>query len=366
MIRPAPYQVSIIVAVTKMLSNLFRLSTLVAIAASSFAAGQTTKPIILAYYPSDDAYSDLVAMHSYINQISTDVFAVDAKGNITGTTPTQALKVAASDKIQAYAVFSNYGTNGFDAGIAHSVMTNKTYKAQFLASVKSTLSKGHYQGVNIDFEGFLNTDRSAFTAFLKAVEAEVKPSGFRVVVSVPAKSVDDPTDSWTGGFDFISIGKIVDIVQVMTYDEYGTWSTPGSVAGLDWMTACLKYAASAISPTKVLLGLPAYGNDWDLSDATGNSNVSVVWKDVPALLKATGAKPIRDEATYSMHYRYTAPSGSHHEVWYEDATSISSKAHLFVTFKLGGASVWALGQEDCSFWKAVGAGMSSKPNPLRP
>lgn len=349
-----------------MLTNLLRLSTLAVVAATSFASAQTTKPIVLAYYPSDDAYSDLVAMHGYINQVSTDVFAVDAKGNISGTAPTQALKTASKDKIQAYAVFSNYGTNGFDAGIAHSVMTNHSYESKFLAGVKSELSKNHYQGVNIDFEGFLNTDRAAFTSFLKAVEAEVKPSGFKVVVSVPAKSVDDPTDSWTGGFDYKSIGKIVDIVQVMTYDEYGTWSTPGTVAGLDWMTACLKYAASVTSPSKVLLGLPAYANDWDLSDTTGNSNVSILWKDIPALLKATGAKPVRDEATDSMYFSYQAANGSQHQVWYEDATSLAAKAHLFVTFKLGGVSVWALGQEDSSFWKAVDAGMTSKQNPIRP
>lgn len=349
-----------------MVVHPFRLSGLVFAAAACLASGQAGKPVVLAYYPSDDPYGDLVAMRSYINHVSTDVFAVDGQGRVTGTAPTQALRVARAGGIQAYAVFSNYGANGFDAGIAHSVMTNRSCESRFLASVKSILSANCYQGVNIDFEGFSNTDRAAFTAFLTEVEAQVQPHGFKVVVSVPAKSVDDPTDSWTGGFDYVAIGKAVDIVQVMTYDEFGTWSSPGTVAGLDWMTACLQYSASVIAPSKVLLGLPAYGNDWDLSDTTGNSNVSIVWKDIPALLKSTGAKPVRDEATYSMHFNYKASNGSLHEVWYEDTTSIASKAHLFETFKLGGVSVWALGQEDSSFWQAVDAGMTSSPKPIRP
>jgi spore germination protein YaaH len=126
------------------------------------------------------------------------------------------------------------------------------------------------------------------------------------------------------------------------------------VAGIDWMKADLDYAVTQISPDKVLLGLPAYGYDFDVTDTTG---VTVEWKDTQALVKATGAKPEFDAATESEHFDYTASDGSRHQVWYENAQSIQDKAHLAVTLNLAGVSMWALGFEDDSFWSAVDSGL---------
>ena len=52
----------------------------------------------------------------------------------------------------------------------------------------------------------------------------------------------------------------------MTYDQNGSWwTTPGPVAGKEWMRRALQYAVSAVPSTKILMGLPAYGYDWNLT-----------------------------------------------------------------------------------------------------
>jgi len=141
---------------------------------------------------------------------------------------------------------------------------------------------------------------------------------------------------------------------VMTYDENVPGGTPGPVAGSDWMRACLKYAATQIPADKILLGLPAYGYDYDTTAGTGTA---VAWKDIPPLLSSTVATAQWDTTTNSPFFDYTDFGGDTHEVWYEDTKSIQLKSGYALSLNLKGVSMWALGDEDASFWTAVEAGL---------
>ena len=141
----------------------------------------------------------------------------------------------------------------------------------------------------------------------------------------------------------------------MTYDEYGPWGEPGPVSGSDWVDSCVAYAASVVAPSKLLIGLPAFGYDWDLTDPSKNASFS--WKGVPDLLSRTGATPQWDLATQSPYINYTDVNGHAHTAWFEDTRSISAKSELVKKCDLAGVSMWSLGQEDGSFWQAVTTGM---------
>jgi spore germination protein len=176
-----------------------------------------------------------------------------------------------------------------------------------------------------------------------------------LILSVPAKSADDPSDDWTWPFDYAAIGKTADLVQVMTYDEHVPGQPPGPVAGLDWMNSSLNYAISKIDAGKILLGLPAYGYDFDVTHDTG---VVLEWRDSAALATSAGARPAWDPVSESEHFDYTASDGSMHQVWYETTQGIQDKTHLAVSLKLAGVSMWALGFENGVFWRAVNAGLN--------
>ncbi|MEJ0047805.1 MAG: hypothetical protein WDN04_18055 [Rhodospirillales bacterium] len=81
-------------------------------------------------------------------------------------------------------------------------------------------------------------ERALYTAFVQRLATVLHAAGRTLVLSVPAKTADDPRDSWAGAYDFAALGGIADVLQVMTYDENGTWGPPGPVSGLDWMSAC--------------------------------------------------------------------------------------------------------------------------------
>ncbi|MDO3409979.1 glycosyl hydrolase family 18 protein [Saccharibacillus sp. CPCC 101409] len=319
-------------------------------------ADANEKPVVLAYY-TDESDAALERYHRYFTGLATDTLSTDGDGNLVGEVPEEALDRAADFKLQTWALVSNYGESEWDPDIAHRVLTDPGAKSRLIGHIRDTVLENGYAGINLDFEAVRPEDRGALSLFVRDTARELRKHGKSTMISVPAKASDDPEDDWTGAFDYAAIGKYADLVQLMTYDEYGKWSEPGTSAGLDWIESTLKYSASKIKPSKLLMGMPAYANDWNLSNPSDESGFMITWTQANKLASAHKNAAKRDSATASMVLRYTAKNGDKHVVWYEDAYSVKVKTRLVGKYKLAGTSVYALGMEDGSFWTALNAGL---------
>ncbi|UKS27605.1 glycosyl hydrolase family 18 protein [Paenibacillus sp. HWE-109] len=325
-----------------------------AVLVSGVSTASASSPVILGYYTPDQASDNsLTTNYSYITHVSTDSFNFNSEGNIVGTIPTTAIAFTKSKNITTYACISNYGPNDFDADLAHTILTNPTIRNKAMANLIALVKNNGYKGVNFDFEAVPNTDRAALTSFMRELATSMHSLGLQALISVPAKTVEDPNDDWGGAFDYPVLGQLVDYVQVMTYDEHGIWASPGPVAGKDWMEESLQYAVSAVPPAKVLMGLPAYGYDWNLTTNNASDGKQVPWREIPALISKTKAAVKWDTASSSPYFNYQASDGSKHVVWYENERSITEKSGYYAKYHLGGISVWAIGLDDTSFWKAL-------------
>jgi spore germination protein len=324
-----------------------RLFTVMMLAATSQAAAA---PAELAYYADSNSYPSMKAEAGTLNIVAADLFPVNINGHLTGHLPAKVATLAKSNGIALFATVSNYAGNGFKATIATAILTPGAAQDQAVAGmlrVAKTLA-----GINLDFEAVPHKERALYTAFSQRLATALHAAGRQLILSVPAKSADLPNDSWAGAYDYAALGAIADTLQVMTYDENGPWGPPGPVAGLDWTTACLTYAESVAPASRISLGLPAYGYDWNLTSGGGGT---VNWNQIPALLKKTGATAQWDAATSSPWFSYTASNGASHVVWYENARSVALKSGLAAAKSAASVSVWALGLENPAFWHAVTA-----------
>jgi spore germination protein len=248
---------------------------------------------------------------------------------------------------------SNYGAHGFDAAIAHAILTPGAAQTKALTAMVAA-AKTH-AGLNLDFENVHRADRAAYTAFTQTLAAALHAKNLIEVLSVPAETHDNPNDGWTGAYDFASLAQNADLLQIMTYDENGPWGAPGPVAGLDWVTACIDFAETVMPPSKISMGVPAYGYDWNLTKGSGTA---IAYNAIPALIAQTGATPQWDQPSLSPWFTYTAANGASHAVWYENAQSIGMKANFAVTAAIGGISVFALGDDNADFWTAIATGFT--------
>jgi len=319
---------------------------------------KATSRVSLGFYAGDDpiVYNSVTTYVHYLNAVSVARYSVDTTGAITGSLPnTSLLPFDRGHGIHTYACIVN---GGFDPDLGHSALV--TNKAAVLTNLMALTTTGGYEGVNLDFEGLYPSDRAAYTQFVAELAAKLHAGGYKLILSIPSVTVDNPADSWAGAFDYPAIGQNADLLQLMTYDENGPgWSDPGPVAGADWVEQCVAYAATVVSPSKLLIGLGAYGYDWDLTAyaTTGAYPDSYIpWTSFSTWLAVPGAVQHWDTATLSPYVTYTL-DGHDHVGWYENAASIQAKTALVKKYNLGGLSVWALGQDDLVFWKAAMAGL---------
>ncbi|MCB6219906.1 glycosyl hydrolase family 18 protein [Bacillus paralicheniformis] len=314
--------------------------------------------IVLGYTTGEAAsYQSLTAYHHYINAAALDTYAFNQKGDIIGDTPKKQLSFAKKKRLKTWAVISNYNESihDFDGNLASTVMSDKTARQHFTEQLITLAKKQSFTGINIDFEAVKPNERAKYSNFIRHVAAALKKHKIKTMVSVPAKSLDDRKDGWSWPYDYAEIGKSADYVQVMTYDEHGIWSEPGSVAGMNWVKSSLAYAVKTIKAEKVIMGIPSYGNDWDLTSRK-NSKLKQ-WNDVKALKKKVKAKPVYDKRSGSMRFSYTDQHKHRHVVWYEDEKTIAAKSRLAMRYKIAGVSVYSMGHESASFWQAVRKGI---------
>ncbi len=324
--------------------------------------------IVLGYYTGTPAsYFSVEAFSNVINMVAVDVFTVQMDGSISGSDALDIHSLADSFDIQLYACVSNYNNdpsvNGFDSDLAHIAID--TRRARMIENLVSLASQEGYSGINIDLENLaysknIEDDRAAFTLFIQELAATLHKHGLKLIISVPGKTDDLITNTWAYPFDLAVLGSSADYLQLMTYDQHGPWSEPGAVAGADWVEECLRYTASLVDPAKLLIGLPAYGYDWDLADSAAENNAYDVtafsWVNVPELLAKPGAEISWNSVSHSPSVIYTE-AGHEHIAWYENAESIRIKTKLVQQYKLAGLSMWALGKEDESFWQAAMEGL---------
>ena len=308
---------------------------------------------VLGYYTGESASTaSVMSSGNPVNAVSMDQYDVDANGGLHGSLTQSVLDYDNQKGRDSYICVSNFGVTDFDPVIGHGALV--TNRETTVVNLVALAASKHPTGINLDFEGIYPTDRDAYTAFVIELTRALHTAGAKLMLSVPAKVIDDPGDDWSWPYDYKVIGQYADVIQVMTYDEHVPGDVPGPVAGSDWMKASLTYAASQITPEKILLGLPAYGYDWDTTD---NSGTQVDFKGTTTLLNATGAVAQYDETSQSAFFDYTAMDGHAHEVWYDLPKGIQLKAAYVKSMGLGGVSMWALGFENRDFWKAVQAGL---------
>ena len=116
-----------------------------------------------------------------------------------------------------------------------------------------------------------------------------------------------------------------------------------AVAPMPQVRRVLDYALTEIPREKIFLGVPTYGYDWPIPYEQGRTKaVSVSPNEALRLARQYGAEISYDERAQAPYFRYTAPNGMAHEVWFEDARASLAKFALAQESGLQGVGLWNL------------------------
>jgi len=232
--------------------------------------------------------------------------------------------------------------------IFHAIITSPERRCTLISNIVALVRDMGFDGLNLDTEFIRPADREHFTAFVAELSAALRAEGFLVTADVPAKTHDDPSHSWSGGFDLESLAPHLDLVAVMTYDEHGSVTAAGPVASIGWVRSVMEYTTAIIPREKILLGLAGHAYDW----IKGSTRPRYTWYGgVMAAAEDSAASPSWDGESCTPYLRYRDPStGKHREAWFENRDSYACKLDVVEEFQLGGVCLWRLGLEDPGLW----------------
>jgi spore germination protein YaaH len=310
------------------------------------------RPLRMAYYyPADQAAErSLRSNLARLDIIAPHWLTVDETGTVRAKVPAAAVPTLRSSR--ALILPSVMVT---DRAAGHAILTDPAISATTIENLLAAVST--WDGLALDFEGLDAADRPGLTRFIHQLGAALAAAGKTYAIAVPAKTQDTRT-GWSGAYDYRAIAGAADLYLVMAYGYAVGSSPPGSTAPINWVTSAMAYALSEIPPERLILGIPFYGYDWNISQ--GPPARALRYDEVQALLEATGAAPQLDARTRSRTFSYES-NGDLHEVWYEDAESLAAKLELVGRFRLAGVGAWRLGQEDPAIWPLWDAMLGRSP-----
>ncbi|WP_051276666.1 glycosyl hydrolase family 18 protein [Desulfovirgula thermocuniculi] len=264
----------------------------------------------------------------------------------------QVLALAREKKIKVLVLVHNllYGSGIRGRDVARLALSDPQRRHALVMNIFNILKEKGFDGVEIDIEDLYPQDGQLFNQFLAELSAQLKPAGYVLSVALPARLSDDQA-GWGSAFDYRTAARYADQVVIMAYDEHGLYSGPGPIASLPWVEKAVRYTVERILPQKILLGIPAYGFDWN---GDGQPPRYLSYRLACETASRYGT-PVRwDERAQAPYLKYIDENGSPHELWFENASSWAGKLDLVARYGLKGIAVWRLGLEDPQGWKVIG------------
>jgi spore germination protein YaaH len=315
------------------------------------------KRVVLGFYtdpegPVPGSKESMIKNAKLLDEVAFFWYSFDATGKVvpSGKVDLKIKETAQKNGSKAYALVHNMnlsGTVGFDANLAHRVLSNPAIRANLVTNLINLTTKDGWDGISLDVEKTPPGDRNNFSAFVAELGKALKAKDKVLNISIPAKFVDYPSDLWSGAYDYEAIGKSADQIILMTYDEHGLGTTQGPVASEGWVDRVIKFAVGKIPKEKIVMGLPVYSFDWGTNKPTMPDYLS--YDQTVERAKKHGVEILTDPSAKVPQFIYTA-NGVRHEVYFENIASLRAKMDDALKHKLHGVAIWRLGMEDPAVW----------------
>ncbi len=244
-------------------------------------------------------------------------------------------------------------SNAFDIDMTHEFLTDSNARMRFIREMLSEAQSKNYEGINIDFENVYLEDRNALTHFVDTFAYYAREAGITLSMDV---TVMGGSDNWSKCYDHVKLGKIVDFLIIMTYDEHWASSpVSGPVASYDWMLHHMTQLAEVVDPDKLVMGVPFYTRVWreypsnDVANQFVTKSSAIGMEAQNALIVKYELKPIWDDVD-KLYYATFFEENAQVKLWIENASSMAAKMQIINTLNLKGVAAWRRGFETQDIW----------------
>ncbi|MBM7565315.1 glycosyl hydrolase family 18 protein [Paenibacillus sacheonensis] len=307
--------------------------------------------------PNPDVINNLTG----VNVVSPTWFAlVDGNGSIQSKADKAYVDRAHKLNMQVWAVFSN----SFDPDLTTKALASAESRLKMIQQLAALAQMYKLQGINLDFENVYTADKANLVQFVRELTPYMHEMGVVVSIDVTPKS---NSEMWSLFLDRAALGKVVDYMMVMAYDEHWAASPiSGSVASLPWTEQSIKkiLTEDGVPPGKLVLGMPLYTRQWtEKKDKEGKTVVTsktLGMEAVQKLIAQRGLKQVIDAESGQRYVEYTA-DGALQRIWIEDSLSMKARVALVKKYNLAGAATWQRQFQSDDIWGIIHQSLTKLP-----
>ena len=310
--------------------------------------------------------ASFMAHKDKIDILSPTWYQIDQDGFVSGEPQPGIVKAAKDAHITLIPLFAL-----FNHEKAHALFNNPKAQDALIASLISESKENGYDGVDLDIEDVLWTDRDGLSAMVKKIADALHQQHLQVQIDVCPGAPGHPGDSafsawmfqeWRGGYDLKALADAVDLICLMTYDQNTRWTEPGPVDGWVWTNQNLDYALKFVPKSKISLGIALYGYHWytgdpgyDGKDRTPHPTADYISYANTIYLRDTyGGKTHWDEEDHTPWF-FINRDQMREWFFYTDKRAFMDRFDLAKKSDLQGICAWVLGEEDPAIWAAIPA-----------
>lgn len=296
-----------------------------------------------------------------VNVVSPTWFKlIDGNGDIEGNVDTSYVNWAHNNKMQVWAVVSN----SFDPDLTTKALSSVTSRLKMIQQIAAFAELYKLQGINLDFENVYTKDKANLVQFVRELTPYMHEMGAVVSIDVTPKS---NSELWSLFLDRAALGKVVDYMMIMAYDEHWA-SSPisGSVASLPWTEQSVARIVEEdnVPPGKIILGMPLYARQWtEKKGADGKLDViskALGMEAVQKIIKDRGLKPVVDEQAGQRYVEYK-DGDALQRIWIEDGLSVQARVALVKKYKLAGVGTWQRQFQSDDIWGIINQSLTKLP-----
>ena len=221
------------------------------------------------------------------------------------------------------------------------LLTDAELQNTVINNMINVILEKNAQGLDVDMEYIPAEAREAFAGFIEYARYRLSEYGLTVHVDLAPKTSPFQKGLLYEAHDYGLLGSAADLVFLMTYEWGYTYGPPMAVAPLPSVKRVLEYALSEIPKSKIFLGIPNYGYDWQLPYEKGITKAVTLGNVAAARLAADKrSEIIFDDLSECPYFYYTDIYGKEHVVWFEDVRSLHSKFLLTAENDILGCGYW--------------------------
>ncbi|HPF19214.1 MAG TPA: glycosyl hydrolase family 18 protein [Anaerovoracaceae bacterium] len=270
---------------------------------------------------------------------------VEGNGNIENNGDLGYTRTARENGAYVWATITNNMSTTGSTNYTTKVLADTDLRNKTIAQYLFYACLYEVDGINIDYEDVRDSDRNNLTAFVREMRKYTERLGLTLSIDT---LIPKP---WTVEYDYAALGKTVDYIAVMTYDEhYSTSPSAGSVSSLPWADKAIQDLLTYVDGRKILMGIPMYTRLWTVSP-TGKqiTNRTMTMTAARELIQSKGLTPRWLPETGQYYAEYINGSNTD-KIWLEDPRSIAGRLTLVYTYGLAGSACWQYSQGEDAAW----------------